>query len=229
VLNFFNPFIESGQIELEAGGSLRDGTRMWALGKIKHSEADIVKGDTVRAYLLAATGFDGSLRKITKMCDTRVVCANTLAVARGENTTEWGNKHTKNFQVRAEQIQKQIAEALATHKQSVEAYRVLANKKMSETAQSEYIVKVIAGELPQKEWSGQLQTKVSTVIELIDSQRGLEYVPAIRGTAWQAYNAVSEYITHHAARTNDTRVNNQWFDPSTQGMNQRALEMALAA
>lgn len=229
VLNFFAPYIESGLLELEAGGSLKEGTRMWALGKIKGSETEIVKGDTVKAYLLAATAFDGTLARLTKFCDTRVVCANTLAIARGESTTEWKNKHTVNMQAKMAEVQHNVGLALVAHKQSVEAYRALASKKMSDIQQKNYIVQVIAGELPQKDWSGQLQTKVTTVIDLIDTQRGLEYVPAIRGTAWQAYNAVSEYVTHHAARNEDNRLNNQWFDASTQGLNNRALELALAA
>lgn len=229
VLDFFRPFLESGLVELEAGGSLRDGKRMWALGKIKHSETEIVKGDTVKAYLLAATGFDGSLRKIIKLCETRVVCANTVAAALSENTAEWTNKHTVNFQARAVDIQKQVGIALGVHKRSIEAYQSLARKQMDFVEQSKYIVQVITGDTPTKDWSPQLTTKVQVVIDLIDNQRGLEYVPAIRGTAWQAYNAVSEYVTHHAARTEDTRVNNQWFDASTQGLNNRALELALAA
>lgn len=228
-INFCRPFIESGLVELEAGGSLRGGTRMWILAKIKHSEMEIVKGDAVKAYLLAATGFDGSLRKIIKLCDTRVVCANTLAVARSENTAEWTAKHTVNFQPKMADIQKQVGIALGVHKRSIEAYQSLARKQMTEEKQSAYIVQVIAGDTPKKDWSPQLTTKVQVVIDLIDNQRGLEYVPAIRGTAWQAYNAVSEYVTHHAARTEDTRVNNQWFDASTQGLNNRALELALAA
>lgn len=229
VMNFFQPYIESGLVELEAGGSLREGSRIWALGKIKQSEKEIVKGDTVKAYLLAATAFDGSLARLTKFCDTRVVCANTLAIARGERTTEWKVRHTKNMDEKMEAVQEHVSAALNAHNKSVEAYRYLASKKMERKAQVSYIVEVIAGKKEKKDWSAQLTTKVTTVIDLIDRQRGLEYVPAIKGTAWQAYNAVSEYVTHHAARNSDNRLNNQWFDASTQDLNQRALEVALAA
>jgi len=229
VMNFFAPYIESGLVELEAGGSLREGSRIWALAKIKHSEAEIVKGDTVKAYLLAATSFDGSLARLTKFCDTRVVCANTLAIARSESSTEWKVRHTKNMAEKMSDVKRHVNIALDAHNSNVEAYRYLAGHHMRHSEQVAYVTKVIAEDKPKKEWSAQLTAKVSTVIELIDNQRGLEYVPAIKDTAWQAYNAISEYVTHHAARNSDNRLNNQWFDSSTQNLNSRALELALTA
>lgn len=229
VLQFFEPFLESGMVELEAGGSLREGSRMWALGKLKNSETEIAKGDSVNAYLLAATSFDGSLAKIVKFCGTRVVCANTLAIAREEKgSLEFKIKHTKNMGFRTTQAQNAIANCLEAHKTSVEAYRVLAQKQVTRPQMITFVQNVIAPQVEPKKYSSQMQTKVNLVIDLLDTQRGLELVPAIKGSAWQAYNAVSEYITHHASRSDDTRVSNQWFDANTQELNQRALEMAIS-
>jgi len=81
VFKSFEPMIESGLIELEAGGSLCEGRKVWALGKIKDSDQTVLPGDTVKAYLLFATSFDGSIKLSASMTATRVVCANTLAQA----------------------------------------------------------------------------------------------------------------------------------------------------
>lgn len=229
VLNFFNPYIESGLVKLEAGGSLRNGSRMWALGMIDNSEMEIIKGDTVKAYLLAATAFDGSLPRLTKFVDTRVVCANTLAIAQGEKTTAWKVRHTKNMANKMVEVQRHVADALNAHQKSVDVYRFLARKPMSRKEQVAYITQLLAEDTKPDDYSPQLTTKVSIVIDLLDTQRGLEYVPAIQGTAWQAYNAMSEFVTHHASRSNDTRLNNQWFDSNTQLINSKALELAIAA
>lgn len=230
VMNFFQPFLDSGMVKLEAGGSLRGGKRMWALGKIQGSDTDILPGDAVQAYLLAATSFDGSMRKIIKFCATRVVCANTLAVARSEKgPTEFLIRHTKNMGERTIDAQQALLASLDAHKKSVEAYQALARKPMAESAMKVYVRDVFAPDVTEEDCSPQMNTKVNLVIDLLDSQRGLDLVPAARGTAWQAYNAVSEYITHHASRTADTRLANQWFDAKTNALNTRALDMALAA
>lgn len=36
-------------------------------------------------------------------------------------------------------------------------------------------------------------------------------LPGSRGTAWGAYNAVTEYLTHHRGRSDENRANNLWF------------------
>ncbi len=64
--------------------------------------------------------------------------------------------------------------------------------------------------------------------DLIDGQKGLELVPAARGTAWQAYNAVTDYLTHTAGRNNDNRLHGQYFGQAAD-VNQQALQLALAA
>ena len=229
VLSFFEPYIESGLVELEAGGSLKEGRRMWALGKVKQSEVDIVPGDTVKAHLLAATSFDGSMSKLIKWVDTRVVCANTLAVARREISTEYRIKHTKNMKSKIADAQAHVAATLENHRQATKLYKALAAKPMTHGAMVTYVRNVLAPEVLDKDYTPQLRTKVDLVTDLLESQRGLDLVPAARGTAWQAYNAVSDYVTHHAGRNEDNRLNNQWFDAATIGLNSRAMELALAA
>lgn len=226
--DLFGPLLESGMIELESGGSLFNGSQMWGLAKLKGAELEVVKNDTIKGYLLAATSFDGSKRKTIKFCNTRVVCANTLAVAEKETgALSWGVKHTKNMRSRVENAVSMIDASLSAQKQAVETYRILAHKNVSTQTMKTYVRNVIAPNIADKDISPQMTTKVRTVIDLLDNQRGLDLVPAIRGTAWQAYNAVSEYITHHASRSDDTRLSNQWFDAATQDLNQRALQAAL--
>src|SRR5678815_2693601 len=75
---WFQPMVESGAVTLEAAGSLREGRRIWILGRCADSSADIVPGDEVRQYLLLAHGHDGSLAIRVGFTSVRVVCANTL-------------------------------------------------------------------------------------------------------------------------------------------------------
>lgn len=237
-MKWFEPYLNAGDVTLEAGGSLCGGTRMWALGKLKNATKDIVKGDPVEAYLLAYTGFDGSLAYGTKLTATRVVCHNTLSAAlsnRAINNVSYTIRHTKNMRDKAASVQSEIAVALERFRGLTDTYQALAAKKLTAEAMVTYVKRVFISEELEaklkeedKSISAKMITKVNRVIDLIEGQAGLELVPAVRGTAWQAYNAVTQYLTHEHGRAQDSRLNGQWFGESAK-LNDRALELAISA
>lgn len=237
-MKWFEPYLNSGDVTLEAGGSLCEGTRIWVLGKLKAGTADIVKGDPVEAYLLAYTGFDGSLAYGTKLTPTRVVCHNTLSTAlshKAINNVQYTIRHTKSIKDRAIGIQTEIAIALERFRGLTDTYKALAAKKMTAEAMNTYVKRVFISEELEaklkeenKDVSAKMVTKINRVLSLVEGQAGLELVPAVRGTAWQAYNAVTQYLTHEHGRAADSRVNGQWFGESAR-LNDRALELAVSA
>ena len=226
--------IDSGKIQLDTGAVLHGGASAFLMAKIVNKGiADIVRGDTVKANLLIATGFDGRMKNIIKDCNTRVVCANTLAMAEREKNGAFDFKylkHTKNIRQKLIDVEQVILGRLQAFEKQVEAYKFLASKKISTDTAQKYIGSVFLT-LEQLEGKKEISTKmsntVSHVIDLIDTQKGLEYVPAIRGTAWQAYNAVSEYVTHEYGRNQENRMYAQYFGESAK-INNRALDLALA-
>lgn len=226
--NTFKPLLESGLCTLEAGGSLNGGKRMWGLAKVIGAESEIVKNDWIKRYLLVFTSFDGSLRQGIKAVDERVVCNNTLQIALDENSAcDYSFKHTKNIHKKMDNTMGIIKQSIETFNNSVLALKSLGTKKQTLPEQINYIKNVFEySDNPKIENSPQLETKITRVIDLLDSQRGLEYVPAARGTAWQSYNAVTEYITHEAGRNEDTRLNSQWFGQNV-NLNQRAFDLAM--
>lgn len=220
----------SGLIDLEAGGLLYDGAQAWMLGKIKDSETRIIGNDTVKANLLMYTGFDGSKGIGAIDCDERVVCSNTLKIALREENRHLNlkAKHTKNVRTKIDNIASTIESKLASFKKRVEAYRYLAEKKVNRSMQEDYIKTVFINDKERidNEISGKKETIINNVIELLDTQKGLELVPAIRGTAWHAYNAVTDYITHSYGASKDSRFNAQYFGESAK-LNQKAFEHAM--
>jgi len=230
VFSAFEPMIDSGLVELEAGGSLCEGKKLWVLGKIKDSDQTVLPNDVVKAYILFATSFDGSIKLSAGMTGVRVVCANTLAQANRAGI-EFKVKHTASAKMKFDSYVDELEKMLHSFRQSVESYKHLANRKVSRTAQEEYITKLIEPDLlvPAKvdNVSTKAKNKVYQVIDLLDSQRGISEVPAMKGTAWQAYNAVSEFITHDMGRNQDSRLNGQYFGDGAR-LNDQALNLALA-
>ena len=51
----------------------------------------------------------------------------------------------------------------------------------------------------------------------------------VKGTAWAAYNAVTEYITHERGRNADNRMNTAWFGSEGPRALQGAVSTFLSA
>lgn len=229
LLELFRPMIESGEIKLVAGGSLYEGKRLWFLAEVRDTEAEVLKGDSIKKFVLIQTSFDGSLSDGMGNTDVRVVCANTLLAAQGDVTMK--SKHTKHGMDRLAQHRNTLARIIHDHHETVEKYRFLARKAMSRKQQEEYITQVMAPTLldpsTADDVSTKLRNKVRDVIDLIDNQEGLKLVPAMRGTMWQAYNAITDYNTHHVGNSVDSRVASQWNGPVA-SLTSKAFELALS-
>ncbi len=82
VLEFFRDLVADQGMQLESAGTLFGGRRFWALAKM--GEQDVVSGDAVGGYLLLSTSADGSMATEARQTSVRVVCNNTLRLARDE-------------------------------------------------------------------------------------------------------------------------------------------------
>src|SRR5579871_4073541 len=95
---FFTPFVDEKQAEINTAGSLRGGQRIFVLAKIKRDPMEIVPGDAVEKYILLSNSHDGSQAVRVGFTPIRVVCANTLAMAIGDGASQLIRlRHTKNL------------------------------------------------------------------------------------------------------------------------------------
>ncbi len=227
--SFFQPFMDKGLVELESGGSLRDGKRMWALAKVKGANAEVVKGDEIKAYYLVYTSFDGSLSHGIMPTNTRVVCANTLRAAiesDSHSKTAFKLKHTKNLLTRIDDAQRLIAQSLNQFQKDIECYQSLAKKPCSDVQLETYLRDVL--ETPEaKETSTRAENKLQYVLDFTKAQPRKELLP-IEGTYWNAYNGVTNYLSHEYGRNDENRTDSLWFGTSA-NVSQRALELAIQA
>lgn len=225
---FFDPYLATGQVHLEAGGSLRGGRRMWALASIDGADAEVAPADRVRGYFLVYTSFDGSLAHGLKFVAERVVCANTLATALSETGAELTVRHTKGMHEKIERIQASLDMVRRKFGDSTKAYAAMSKKRVSKEKVKTFFEYVMRKDgTIEKETTTRSENKIDFLMQLLDKQRGSELVPTVRGTVWEAYNAVTEYLTHEHGRNQDTRLNQQWFGRSAM-LNSKAYEAAVA-
>lgn len=218
---WFSPFVESGACKLEAAGSLREGKRVWVLAKIADCETEILPGDEIARYLLLAHGHDGTLAVRCGFTDVRVVCQNTLTMAIGGGSL-LKIKHTKNLHQALELVQSVIDVQRREFAATAEQMRELARFGCDDETMRQYIREVFA---PGKTEPDAAKTLVKKIEPLFTAGQGCD-LPGVRGTMWAAYNAVTEFVTHHRGRSADNRLDSQWFGSGAGDLG-RALAVAL--
>jgi phage/plasmid-like protein (TIGR03299 family) len=214
VLEFFRDLVGAGGMRLETAGTLFGGRKFWALAEMGEA-GPVVDGDVVKGKLLLATSLDGSMRTTCRTTTVRVVCDNTLtAAAAGAARAEVRVGHRSAFDPAAAKVQ--LGLARERFRETLEVMRRLAARPMHEVAAKEFF-----GELLAETKTVQSVTDVAAVQEtkqfrrVMDLFRGLgkgASLPGVRGTAWGAVNAVTEYVDFHAqARSAGNRLDSAWF------------------
>jgi len=223
VLEFFRDLVDVAGFKLETAGTLRGGSRCWALASIG-AEDRIVGKDLVRGRLLMATAFDRTMATAVRNVAERVVCANTLRIAMGETgAAEVKVQHRTTFDAAA--VKAKLGIAVDSFARFIVDARKLAARKVSETEAAALVGGLFEPALSPnfaappsgmdrvKMMADVADTKAfKTIMELFGGKgRGAD-MPGVKGTAWGVVNAVTEYVDHHAgARSAANRLDSAWM------------------
>lgn len=198
---------------------LADGKRITFTARILGAERDVVPGDPVHQYLIGCTSHDGSIPFQLMFSPIRVVCQNTLSAALGMASSQRHRdssiriRHTKN----ADSLIQRLPELVDIRRQQflggIAELKHMASTPCSMTQFRQYISSVFTEQLRGtiKEIRGDQSTARPKVLEDLSGWRSLvqkfegeaigSELRAGRGTAWSAYQAVTEYLSHEAGRT----------------------------
>jgi phage/plasmid-like protein (TIGR03299 family) len=252
---FMDEAIAEGAAMWETAGALNDGRRIWMLARIPKS-VKAMQGDEVNPYALLCSSHDGSLAVHIKPTTVRVVCNNTLTLALSKYEAKaLVVRHTQSLKGKmalARQHLGVIGQKVVTFEQQAQA---LAKVSMKGTEVVNYVEKFFPTKQKPNFSDGAallnqiVNTKLdrgSVVSDLLaghyaETERiakrnqgildqiitNYENDPA-RGTAWGAYNAVSQYADHQKKyESADTRLNSAWFGAGND-LKQEAYSAALA-
>jgi phage/plasmid-like protein (TIGR03299 family) len=188
-----------GKAVLHTAGLLgEDGARGWLLGEVP--EPLLVKGDEspIKRYFLATTAHTGVDAVILKPVATRVVCQNTLAMANAEGSAmSWRIRHTSGAVDRV----KAAGQAYASMLRSWESFGALCNRLASARFTDADFSTTLDAVMPIP----QDGKRHSLIEEGRDTLKALWHGKAkgmysgIRGTAWGAVQAWTEYVDHYRA------------------------------
>ncbi len=221
----FEPLIDSGELSLHTAGSLFGGRRVWALCQ-SNMRADVAPNDEVRNYALLSNSHDGTLAVHLGWTPIRVVCANTEALARRDGRSSLIKvRHSTNVVANVNALRAVMDAANESWSLTVEQYLDLRRRAISPADLRKYLKRCLRITLSDADLPTRSKNTLNRIEGYFETGPG-NAAPGVAGTWWAAYNAMTEYYSHHRGRSSETRLDRAWFGAG-RADNTEALELAL--
>jgi len=176
----------------ETAGALGHGNKVF--GSIAFQRETVLDpsgvSDVVKTYALVYNSHDGSTALGYGLTPTRVVCQNTLNVALGNISQSGKIRHTASAEDRMREQAEMFRHANAYFDAFDEEAKRLFAKPVTDKQFDNLLTKVI-GKAPEDNTKGRL-SKYDGKRELFTQAWKGEPNAGIRGTAWGAFNALTE-------------------------------------
>ena len=209
-------------------GSTHGGARTFATLKLP-GQIKIGGVDLVQDYLATINSHDGSIPFTLMNTPVRVACDNALNYALGKAPVAFKIQHSVSAHSRIERLAEQVLEFHFDFTDELQRVgNQLANTAMT-AAQFELMIEQNFG--PQDDASAATQTRFDNKSEdLLSLFHDAGTQAEIRGTAWAAVNALTEYAEHVAPTRGAGDPDRQRAKRSifSSASKQRAVEMVLS-
>ncbi len=227
LVDIATPLVESGACEIATAGTLRNGKRGYISLRFlsENFEADIAPGDTVVSFLMLKEMLDGMGAASANLCNTRVVCANTLAVAERE-AEQFGRmrfNHTSTYVQTMADFASNLNVAKRRFELTIEQYRALAKRDINAADLKKYVA--ICLDIPETT----LGSENKALCKILENFEKKE-VSSTEGTWFKAYNSAQSFLQWQQGSKNtpqSRRTDNMLFGQSA-GQNRAWLTNALA-
>lgn len=215
-------------VSFETAGSLRGGRTVWALAKMGSDPR--LDGLGLEDYLLVVTTHDGSSPILIVPTKVRVVCCNTLAMAKGRrgSAASFKIRHTVSADERIESAKLALAK-MADTTSAVDDDIVKLLDTVVDDATFDSIIKGVFGDPDEREGKGKTQTQ--NRLNVVRSSYHLDDNAEIFGTGFGVVNAVNDAeIWGSSIRGQQSREEQQLrrVIDNAQPLTQKARDLILA-
>lgn len=177
--------------------------------------------DTGDKYVDFFTSHDGSIALEVSIMAFRLVCSNGLKAFRKLSTVKV--KHTLNMEL------SHIKQELGVIQEQFSIIERLSLKMASQPVSRDKLVSILetVGAIPKEnDRSTRALNIIDEVSRLFDNGKGTNLANT-RGTAWGAYNAITEYVDHYRGSNTDKRHESAAVGSGAR-LKERALEVLSA-
>ena len=211
--DFFEEFVNAGDMHMHTAGSLQDGKRVWALAKIQDG-IKLFGKDDIENYLLFCNPHMHGASVQVKTTNIRVVCQNTLTQsldAASDVDVKFSHRTAFDPEV-AKQAVFVAKERLQEFKEYAE---FLGSKRYTEANVNAYLQEVF-----KIHGAGKRVGKTAKqAFDILETQPGAGIRP---GTWWNALNSVTYMTDHVLGKSADARMASAWY-----GANARVKDKAV--
>jgi len=224
----FGDNLLDGGGEWESAGSIKDGRTVFGSMTLPKEIVLDPQGcaDTIKSYLLVTTSHDGSSAIQAMTTPVRVVCQNTLNQALSGAKQSYKVRHTATAQGRVDQARK----ALGISFHYLDAFEVEAQALFAQAISDKQFADIVEALYPKPDPTGAKVaiTKYDNKLDIInDLYFTGQTNTTIKGTAWGAYNALTERIDYYrlGRKGTDTGIlaSASGFDPAVNAEKNRIL------
>jgi phage/plasmid-like protein (TIGR03299 family) len=228
----FGDLMLDGGGRWETAGSIKGGRQVFGSLALERETILDPNGvsDKVNTYLLINTSHDGSVAIQASITPVRVVCANTLNLAlKGKAKQSFKIRHTSTASGKVAQAREALGLANLYMNEFDKMAQEMISKEINKAKFDEIVA--LAYPAPEKDAKGSFK-KYNDKIDLIQSIYVGDYNNTIAGTAWGAFNALTERLDwYRSGRGGDNEsilAAASGFDPVTTAEKNRLLQLVLA-
>jgi len=196
---------DNGGTHYDSAGALGNDATIWCAVRVPRADISVNGEDKSESYLVFTTAHDGSMAHTAALSSVRVVCRNTLRQALSTNTGILRIKHTRNANARFEDAKRTMDGVVMDAKRLEEKLQMLATRKITRESLTAVLDRIFPKPADEKQNTTRRENILTEVLALYESNDRNAF-PAIRGTAYNLLNAVTEYTDHYrSARLTDAR------------------------
>ena len=210
---FFDDVVGEKLAIYHTAGSLKGGAVIWILAKLPGEL--MVKNEEIDKFLLLSTSYDSS--RAHQMCYTpqRVVCWNTLKMADASASSKFYMKHTTNINLKLEQAKMTLGIANKFFQNWKLQADKLAGLMLPEPERPLLLKAAFLGDptIEDAKVTPMAKIVMDKANELAFTGRGNDN-PQIQGTAWQAYQGITQYVDYampHRDNSQENRLALSWM------------------
>jgi phage/plasmid-like protein (TIGR03299 family) len=230
--DFFDSVVGTGEAKYHTAGSLRGGGIVWILAQVEGLPIVIAKDVHVEKYILLANSHNGQLAFQMFWTPINVVCMNTLKMALGGGGERFYARHLPNIAAKLDMARQVLGLAGQFYAKWEEQAKYLVDYKLTGEALDELLMHAFDVAHPDK--PGPIfEREKAKVLAVMEKGRGMDN-PAIKDSAWKAYNALVEYVDYYREfgrginKGDDQRLYGAWFGSGDE-IKQRAWSHLLTA
>jgi phage/plasmid-like protein (TIGR03299 family) len=219
VLEFFRDYADAGGATLETAGSLHGGRMVWGLANLGKGFTTNNGGDAVKGYVLFAASHQKGKSSSARLTATRVVCANTMAIAMNDEETVYKQSHTNFFDFGAAKETMNLARE-GMNQLELNA-KALEQLKMSEFDTVRLLAKFFRPEIKTDADVSEFiaddsapRNNLHKIMQCVNGGPGV--VGATPGNGWGVLNGVTYFFDHVNGSTRDGRLTSAWFGKGSQ-------------